>query len=159
MQSDELEIVAALTSLLRAIKETEKLRSLPLIQWPVYSATMKKLKEENGLKVYQCQELRRFDAAELYYTRNYEEFCGQVTECLQSRMAWSDLEVIRDIISGLATQGWEKILEDEMPLDCIDRLVERFSIPLQGAQVDLSKIKEQFESVLQYQSSSSLSPQ
>ena len=37
-----------------------------------------------------------------------------------------------------------------MPLHCIDRLVERFSIPLQGAQVDVSKIKEEFESLLQY---------
>ena len=45
MQSDELDIVGALTSLLRTIKETEKLRSLPLAQWPVYFATMKKLKE------------------------------------------------------------------------------------------------------------------
>ena len=90
MQSDELDIVGALTSLLRTIKETEKLRSLPLAQWPVYSATMKKLKEENGQKVYQCQELKRFNEAELYYTRHHEEFCTQVTECLRSRMAWSD---------------------------------------------------------------------
>ena len=94
MQSDELDIVGALTSLLRTIKETEKLRSLPLAQCPVYSATMKKLKEENGQKVYQCQELKRFDEAELYYTRHHEEFCTQVTECLCSRMAWSDQEVM-----------------------------------------------------------------
>ena len=56
-------------------------------------------------------------------------------------MAWSDLEVMQDIISVLATQEWEKILKDEVPLDCIDRLVERFSIPLQGAEVDVSKVK------------------
>ena len=36
---------------------------------------------------------------------NIEEFCTQVTDCLRSRMAWSDQEVIRDIISVLATQG------------------------------------------------------
>ena len=51
MQSDELDIVAALTSLLRTIKEMEKLRSLPLTQWPVYFSTMKKLTEEDGHKV------------------------------------------------------------------------------------------------------------
>ena len=95
MQSDELDIVGALTILLRTIKETEKLRSLPLAQWSVYSATMKKLKEENRKKVYQCQELKRF----------HEEFCTQVTECLHSRMVRSDQEVMRDIISVLATQG------------------------------------------------------
>ena len=57
MQSDELDILAALTSLLRTIKETEKLRSLPLAQWPVYSATLKNVKDENGQKVFQCQNL------------------------------------------------------------------------------------------------------
>ena len=81
-------------------------------------------------------------------------------ECLRSRMAWSDQEVMRAIICVLATQGWEKILEDEMPLDCIDRLVERFSIPLQGAQVDVSKIKKKnLSPFCSMQSSSSLSPQ
>ena len=42
-------------------------------------------------------------------------------------MAWSDLEVIRDIISVLATQGWEKIMEDGVSLDFVVRLIERFT--------------------------------
>ena len=65
-------------------------------------------------------------------------------------MAWSDWEMIRDIITTLATQGWEKILEDDLPLDFIERLAERFGTPLQGAQVDLSTVKEEFKSLLQY---------
>ena len=75
-----------------------------------------------------------------------------MTECLRSRMGWSDQQVIRDIISVLATQGWEKQLEEETPqsLDSLDRLVERFAIPLQGALADSSKIREEFESILQY---------
>ena len=117
MQSDELDILAALTSLLQTIKETEKLSSLPLAQWPVYSATLKKLSQENGKKVYQCQEL-----GQGYYERHYKEFCAQVTECLRSRMAWSDQQVIRDIISVLATQGWEKQLEEKTPLDSLGLL-------------------------------------
>ncbi len=65
-------------------------------------------------------------------------------------MAWSDQEVIRDIISVLTAPGWEKILEDEAPLDFIDRLVDRFATPLEGAQIDVSKINEEFESLMQY---------
>ena len=90
--------------------------------------------------VYMC-----LDEAESYYARHHEEFCTQVTKCLHSRMVWSDLEVIGDIISVLATQGWEKT-----SLDCVDRLVERFITPLQGAKADVSKIKEEFESLMQY---------
>lgn len=60
MQSNELDILAALTSLLRTVKETEKLSLLPLAEWPTYSATLKRVEDENGKKVYQCKELKQF---------------------------------------------------------------------------------------------------
>ncbi len=127
----------------------------------MYFDTLKKLSEESGKKVYQCQELKKFGEAQRYYEGHYKEFCAKVTECLRSRMAWSDQQVIRDIISVLATQGWEKQLEEETPLDSLDRLVERFATPLQGALADqrqplrprkikISKIREELESILQY---------
>ena len=36
MQSDELDILSALSGLVRTVKETEKSSSLPLAEWPVY---------------------------------------------------------------------------------------------------------------------------
>ena len=57
MQIDEVDILAAVTSLLKTMKETEKLRSKPLDQWPTYAATMK-VSSEGEEKVYQCQEIR-----------------------------------------------------------------------------------------------------
>ena len=117
MQLDEL---AALTSLLQTIKETKKLKSLPLAQW--LSTTMKKIKEENGEREYQCHSLKKFDLAEAFFISHHAEFCTKVTEYLQSRMARSGQEIIRDIITTLATQGWEKILEDHSSLDFIERL-------------------------------------
>ena len=150
MQSDELDILGALNSLLRMVKETEKLSSLSLSKWPMYSATLKKISDEAGKKVYQCQELKRFSEAEQYYLRNSEVFCRDVSACLRSRMEWSDSRVIRDIISVLATQGWEKLLEENDPMEGIDRLVTRFTLPLQGAQAECDKLKEEMMSILQY---------
>ena len=112
LQSNELDILAALTNLLRTVNETDKLSSLPLAQWPMYSATLKKVEDENGKKIYQCQQLKWFSEAQDYYTRHCEKFCEAVNSCLRSRMEWSDQQVIRDIISILATQGWEKIVEE-----------------------------------------------
>jgi hypothetical protein len=71
MQSNELDIVAALTSLLRTVKETERLRTSQLNKWPVYSATMKQIKDENGKNVYQCQELK-------YFNDLIRSFCDKV---------------------------------------------------------------------------------
>ena len=44
----------------------------------MYSATLKKVEEENGKKIYQCQDLKHFCDAEQYYTRHCKEFCGDV---------------------------------------------------------------------------------
>ena len=62
----------------------------------MYSATLKKLSDENGKKIYQCQELKKFGQAESYYERQHKEFCTKVRECLRSRMAWSDQQLIRE---------------------------------------------------------------
>lgn len=43
MQSDELNIVGALISLVQTMKETEKLQSLLFCEWPSYSATLMKV--------------------------------------------------------------------------------------------------------------------
>ena len=150
MQSNELDILAVLTSLLRTVKETDKLSSLPLTKWSVYSATLKKVVDDNGGKIYQCQELKRFNEAQQYYTRHCEEFFAGVNACLRSRMEWSNQQLMRDIICVLATQGWEKIVEENLPLESVERLVAKFTIPLQEAQANCDKIKEEMQSLLQY---------
>ena len=125
MQSNELDILAALTSLLSTVKETDKLSSLPLNKRPVYSATLKKVVKDDGKKIYQCQELKRFNEAQQYYTRHCKGFCEKVIACLHSRMDWSDQQLMHDIICVLATQGWKKIVEENLPLDSVERLVEK----------------------------------
>ena len=50
----------------------------------------------------------------------------------------------------LSSHGWEKLLDEENDLAAIDQLVERFSIPLQGAQADINVIKTEFGSMIEY---------
>ena len=65
--------------------------------------------------------------------------------------------LIRDTITVLATQGWQKCLDEEDcesetdletekvdPLEPIARLGVRFKIPLQAAGVDVDKLREEF---------------
>ena len=76
MQSDNLDILGALTSLLRAVKETNKLCSKALSQWPTYSATVNKVVEDAGGPEYQNQELKKYSEAKNYYETNS---CSKVT--------------------------------------------------------------------------------
>ena len=80
MQSDSLDIVGALSCLIRTVKETNKLKSKPLSQWTTYSATLKKVTQESGEFVYWCQQLKLFSEAKLYYESMNAEYCFKVIE-------------------------------------------------------------------------------
>ena len=68
----------------------------------------------------------------------------------KSRLSWSDLQLMRDIIFMLASHGWEKLIEDDNDMAAIDRLVERFASPLEGAQADTNLMKTEFTDMIGY---------
>ena len=153
MQTEELDILGALTSLLRTVRETNQLGSKPIEQWPTYSSVMNKIKEEDGDHVYQMQALKRFDLAKTHFdSPKCAELCLKVTTCIKDRLEWSDLDLMRDIIFFLSTHGWQKIVEEldvtgsphdddpvDSPLVPIDRLVKHFEVPLEGAGAESIK--------------------
>ena len=113
MQGDDLDVLAAFTSLLRTANEVNMLSSKPLDQWPTYATTLQKISLKDGKRVYQCQDLCNYDRAKDYYSTHHQEHCASITGCLKSRLAWSHLQLIRDVIFMLATQGREKALDEE----------------------------------------------
>lgn len=159
MQEDDLDVLGAFTSLLRTVKEVNKLSSKPLEQWRTYCTTLTKLSDGNW---YQYQELRNLSQAKSFYENKHNEFCTSVTACMKGGLAWSDLRVIRDVISVLATQGWQKSLDEEDcesdnedtekvdPLEPMERLAVRFRIPLESAGVDITKLKDEFYDMMLY---------
>ena len=97
MQKDELDILGALNGLLRTVKEIDKLST----RCTTYAATLNKIEEKEGEVTYQKQTLKNYSSAK-------DMHCSAVIACLKSRLEWSDLDLIRDIIVILETQGWQK---------------------------------------------------
>ena len=58
----------------------------------MFSGTLQRI--EDGVKVYQYQELQQFPVAHIYYTNHYKEYCQNITGCIKSR---PDLEMMCDI--------------------------------------------------------------
>ena len=114
LQNDTLDILGAFTSLLRTVQELNKLSSKCPQHWHTYSATLKSMTEEDGKKVYQQHVLHSFAEAERYFTSHCEEYCTTVTSCLRSRLEWTDLDFVQDVILFLATQGWQKGADEEV---------------------------------------------
>lgn len=167
MQKNDLDVLGAFTSLLRTVKEVNKLSSKLLENWPMYAATMKKTTQEGGEKVYQCQALQKFDQATRHYTDHHQEYCSSVTSCLKSRLAWSDLQLVCDVIFILATQGWQKILDERSDseiedgcekrdsMESVHRLGERFKAPLKLLELTLDNSARNFTRCYYMQPSSS----
>ena len=44
---------------------------------------------------------------------HHENICKKVSERIKARLGWSDLQLMRDILLVLNTQGWEKLRNEE----------------------------------------------
>ena len=70
MHADQLDVLGSLSNLLRTLKETKKLSTRPLEQWPTYATTMK-ITDKNEEKVYQGQVLKKFIQAKSHLENCY----------------------------------------------------------------------------------------
>ena len=88
MQCDEIDIVAALTSLLKTLREVEKLASKPLHQWATYSTTCSKFIRQHSTSTdtteydYQIQKVKCFNTADEYFIAHYNDYCKGVSQCI-----------------------------------------------------------------------------
>ena len=150
----QLDILGAFTSLLRTIQELDKLSSKSLKHWHTYSTTCKSVTTDDDKRLYQQQVLQRYSEAEQYFSANFEEYCTSVIDCLRSRLRWTDVEFVRDVILFLATQGWQKLEEQSGSSEGYDeaivRLGTKFTIPLEAAGVEIGKIIDEFRDMLSY---------
>ena len=62
------------------------------------------------------------------------------------------MQLFRDIIFTLSTYGWEKALEEENDLQAVDRIVERFTVPLESAGSNTAEIHAEVVEIMQYAS-------
>ena len=150
MQNEEIDILGAITALLKTKREIEKLGSNPLDQWPTYAKVCANCEEEDGSVIYQCQILKNFSEAQTFYSSKYQEYSTAVNDHITSRLSWYDMQLMRDIIVMLSSHGWEKLVLEGNDLSTIERLTERFNTPLQHAKANINDIKPEFAAMIEY---------
>lgn len=81
LQNDNLDILSALTGILRAMKEVDKFSQTAIDQWPTYASIIAKCTQVTDTESYQyqSQELKNFTAAKLYYTNHATDICERVS--------------------------------------------------------------------------------
>ena len=149
LQNEEIDILEALTSVLRTLKELDKLLSKPVEQWATYKTVIQKCDDE----VYQLQDIKSFSVATQYFKNNGDSYCRKVSDCVKSRLRWSDIEMMRAMIVILNPQGWEKLLsQNDDSLDEINTLIRKFETPLMGAGAIVDDIQKQFVVMIEFAS-------
>ena len=78
LQNDEIDILEALTGVLRTLKELDKLLSKPVGQWATYRSVLKKCED----KGYQLQEPKNFSVVTQYFENNGDTYCRKVSDCV-----------------------------------------------------------------------------
>ena len=163
IQLDHLDVLGAMLALIHTQNDVKKLGSKPLDQWPTYAMVLKNINSTGTEDMYQCQALKKLNEAKDHFTAEHAQLCSLVTTCLKSRLEWSSLEVTRDIVSVLATHGWEKILQEESELSsesehknpaemAVDRLGVRFKVPLEEAGVEIKELPKEMREIMTYAS-------
>lgn len=108
--------------------------------------------------------MKNLSEAKATFESNYKQYCSKVTNCIKARLEWSDLQLIRDIITILATQGWQKMVDegDEMESTAghsatsteswslVERVTVRFKIPLENAGTDVGAVHSEFREMVDY---------
>ena len=126
-----------------------------LSSWPTYSGTLKKIEEKHDEATYQLQSLKNYRSAKSFYSRNHQAYTN---DCLKSRLDWSDLDLIRDIIFVFETQGWQKVIDEEEnhsiekldPTEAADRIAMKFEKTLEAAGVEICELRWEFWEMLEH---------
>ena len=72
MQSDDLDILRAVSSVVKSVKDTNKLISTPLEKWPMYDYLIKNTSVDDACQEsYQSQELKNYSQAKAHYAASY----------------------------------------------------------------------------------------
>ncbi len=69
---------------------------------------------------------------------------------VRAPLMWSDIEFWRNIVFVLASQGWQRALDEKHDLNAVDRLAVHFAVPLEASGVTVQEIHSEFEEILNY---------
>ena len=102
------------------------------------------------MEAYQGADLFKFSEAVTFLKANHHHFTDLVQGCLRDRLATQETDLLSQVLTILATQGWEKTTEASFAHSAIEDLSSRYRGPLEHAKVDFSLLKEEWDDMLDY---------
>ena len=160
LQDKNLDILNGLQHLLRSSKCLKTLSSQNPLEWPTVKLVCSRVKEDGD---------KRFTRVLANYRDATLKACADAAlsdittleSKLRTRLEWSDLKLLRAIISFLDTKGWsvqtsatarDGDTEDDLTdlKEAVEYITSHFREPLEAKGADLSNMQDEVEEIVPY---------
>ena len=149
LQDSELSIIDAIEAILKTSKAIERLKTTSFDELPTVKKVLSRIQDTDDGMVYQGAVIVRYPEAITYLRSQKTKFMESVLECLKDRIRIQHSELLTHILTVLATYGWNRS-DDGFADIAIDNLSERFKVPLEKAEVDVSALQEEWMDMVRY---------
>ena len=112
-----------------------------------------KLDDVDAISVsYQSAELKRYEQATEFAKSNSITWVEATETCLLNRLKSQapELELLTHAITILSTHGWKHYDDSAFDYAALDSICQRFSVPLDKADVDRSLVREECDDIVDY---------
>ena len=88
--------------------------------------------------------IKRYETSVAYLREHKNEFMEAVLDCLKSRVKLQHDDLLTDILTVLATHGWNRTESDDFANTSLQNIVNHFAEPLEKTGLDLMVLEEEW---------------
>ena len=150
LQADEVCVVTAVEAILKTGNSLHKLKATCFEELPIVSKVLSCITHDDSSSTYKGADLTKFPEAVSCLKSKHPHFSELVQGCLRDRLATQESNLLSQVLTIVATQGWKKMAEPAFAYSAIEAISLRFRNPLEHAKVDLSLLKEECDDMHDY---------
>ena len=163
LQDDDLDIVLGLKHILKSVKSLKKLADQNPLEWPTIKFVRSRITDGN---MYQGAVMQNFNTRTLHYCRDQAlADLQQLDQQMRDRLEWSDVKMLRCILTFLDTQSWRRPVtvntdnssdsdEDDHILveilSAVEYITSFFRQPLEAKGANLPSVRDEMEEIVEY---------
>jgi len=155
LQDNDLDSVSGIKSILKTRKSLKLMLEKKPLQWPTTQLVIARIKEEGGESVYQGTVLNKYAVSVVEQCAKHAlKDLKSLENEMKNRLEWSDIELLRSILTFMDTQSWavSEGSEDEIAeiSAAVEHIVTHFREPLVAVRANLASIQDELEEVVDY---------
>lgn len=153
LQSDEISVVSAIECILKTSSTMEKLNSTDVNEYPSVRKVISRFTDDDtGSTMYQGTKVVRKQPGLDFLKSNYKTYIECVLGCLHDRFkdGSTDTALLGHALKVVATHGWHKSTDASFGIEGVKALADRFTIPLQKANVNSALLLSEWEEMVYY---------